>query len=161
MNLNGKQLVEQGIITNVPEENITQHGSDLNLIKVERLTTIGKIPKTGKTTLPIYEEVKLNSNNEWELQPGHYNITFSQGCNLPNNQMVLIRQRSSIARCGAIIHSSIFDSGFCTNQIGTLMTVIHTICIEEGARVAQAYAHICNPVENLYNGQFQNDKQRK
>ena len=46
--------------------------------------------------------------------------------------------------------------------MGTVMVVNETIFIEEGARVAQIYFHECTPVgeENLYNGQWQGDKQR-
>jgi deoxycytidine triphosphate deaminase len=43
--------------------------------------------------------------------------------------------------------------------MGTLMYVHTTIFIEENARVAQIYFHECEPAE-LYNGQWQNDKQR-
>jgi deoxycytidine triphosphate deaminase len=43
------------------------------------------------------------------------------------------------------------------------MVVLETIFIEQDARVAQVYFHECEPVapEQLYNGQWQNDKQRK
>jgi deoxycytidine triphosphate deaminase len=65
-------------------------------------------------------------------------------------------------RNGAIITSSIFDPGFKTNNVGTYMIVFETIFIEENARVAQMYFHECEPVaqDKLYNGQWQNDKQR-
>jgi len=74
----------------------------------------------------------------------------------------MIRQRSSLLRNGAIIASSIFDPGFTTENMGTIMIVTATIFIEQDARVGQMYFHECDEVneENLYNGQFQNDKQR-
>lgn len=177
MNLTGKQLAEQGIITNVKEENISQHGIDLNVIKIEKLSGQGFIPTVGKTKLVQYEEVELTSIvigeqtfNEsrfpievggWELAPGAYNVTFEQGCIIPADKMLLIRQRSSLLRNGVILHSSVFDAGFKTDRIGTIIVVINPITIEYGARIAQIYAHQWNEVENLYNGQYQNDAQRK
>lgn len=158
--LNGKEIVRRGIVTNVPEENIAQHGVDLNLIKVERVMGIGLIPVKGKTILPNYQEI-IATNGIWRLNPGVYNITFDQGCKIPSDVMCLIRQRSSLLRCGGQLHSSVFDAGFETENMGTFMVLFHPIDIEVGARVAQMYNHVSDEVENLYNGQFQKDSQRK
>jgi deoxycytidine triphosphate deaminase len=161
-NLTGKQLVELGIITGpITEENITQHGVDLNLIRVQKIVGIGTVPAVGKTVLAEKVDVELSSDNCWHLQPGAYDITLSQGCKVPKDKMLLIRQRSSLLRNGTVLSSSIFDSGFETTNIGTVMVVVNPIIIESDARVAQIYAHNSNEVENLYDGQFQNDKQRK
>jgi deoxycytidine triphosphate deaminase len=53
----------------------------------------------------------------------------------------------------------VFDPGFKTSNMGTIMLVTETIFIEEEARVAQIYFHKCDSAE-LYDGQFQDDKQR-
>lgn len=168
MNLTGKQLVEQGIITGpISEENIAQHGVDLNLVEVLRILGSGFIPKEGKTQLAPRERVepflqRINGKvvNTWNLEPGAYDITFAQGCKVPSNQKLQIVQRSSALRNGTILVSSLFDAGFYTDKIGTVMLVSEKIYIEEGARVAQVYATVSNEVENLYNGQFQADRQR-
>jgi deoxycytidine triphosphate deaminase len=96
----------------------------------------------------------------WLLYPGTYEITFWEGCKLPADYVGLIRQRSSLLRNGTIIHSSVFDPGFETEFMGCVMRVNETIFIEEDARVAQIYFHKCEEVSELYNGQWQNDKQR-
>lgn len=159
--LNGKEIIQRGIVTNVPEENIQQHGIDLNLIKVERFVdgTRGFIPKEGKTQLVKYEEI-TPINGKWSLMPGVYSITFSQGCKIPADQMLLIRQRSSMLRNGGQLHSSVFDAGFQTSAIGTVMQIWHPIDIEVGARIAQIYNHESHEVDNLYDGQWNHDKQR-
>ena len=48
-------------------------------------------------------------------------------------------------------------------EIDSLKTLLKAdpVDIEVGSRVAQIYNHQTDPVENLYCGQFQNDKQRK
>lgn len=168
MNLTGKQLVEQGIITNVEPENIAQHGVDLNLVKVERLIGTGFIPVEGKTKLVKYLEVEMelliNGVNAfaeptyvsgWRLAPGTYSVSFHQGCQIPADKMCLIRQRSSLLRNGTLLHSSVFDAGFKTDRIGTIIVVTQPIEIEYKARIAQIYSHNSNIVENLYNGQYQ------
>ena len=160
--LNGKEIVERGIVTFVPQENVAQHGVDLNLIKVQGFRGTGFIPRPvdQKTTLVEYVDIEP-VDNVWHLLPGIYNITFAQGCDIPSDTMLLIRQRSSLLRNGGTLHSSIFDAGFKTTNIGTVMVIHHPIKIEVGARIAQIYNHNCSVVENLYQGQFQNDKQRQ
>jgi deoxycytidine triphosphate deaminase len=53
----------------------------------------------------------------------------------------------------------VFDPGFETEFMGTLVYVHETIFIEKDARVAQIYFHECEPADK-YDGQWQNDKQR-
>ena len=159
--LNGKELIERKIITNVPEENVQQHGIDLNVIEIELLTGGGVIPHQGKTVLGNSVQQPLISDQAiWKLHPGTYSVRFSQGCDIPSDTMLLIRQRSSLLRNGTILHSSVFDTSFKTDNIGTVMIVTVPITIQYKARIAQIYNHNCTLVENLYNGQFQNDKQR-
>lgn len=186
-------MIDNGIITNVPEENIQQHGIDLNVTKIRRILGGGVVG--AKTILPEYQEIEFEKGlystleklfveiahgeedhrqwlakkvsdfydqqpRVWKLSPGTYDVTFSQGCNIPADQMLLIRQRSSVLRNGAILHSSVFDAGFKTDNIGTVMIVTVPLTIEHGARIAQIYNHLTTPVQNLYNGQWQGDKQR-
>lgn len=168
MNLTGKQLVSQGIITgDIGEDNIAQHGVDLNLIEVRRISGPGFIPLEGKTKLAnrsLVEKQWLDVDGlsvvGWRLDPGSYDITFAQGCNIPDNQRLQIVQRSSLLRNGAMLRSSMFDAGFNTKHIGTVIHLSEELWIQEGARVAQIYATTSNTVENLYDGQYQHDKQR-
>lgn len=157
--LNSKELLDRKIITNVPDENIAQHGIDLNVIEINLLIGQGIVPTIGKTTLPAKCDM-IPENGFWQLHPGTYEVTFSQGCNIPADVMLLIRQRSSLLRNGVILHSSVFDAGFKTDKMGTVILVTIPVIIGYNARIAQIYNHSCTPVENLYDGQFQNDKQR-
>lgn len=162
--LNSKELQE--VITNIENPKcIQQVGIDLELTVVRLINKAGAILRE-KTELPLYEDLLPFSTYQgvkgWLLHPGYYEVQFSQGCNIPNNVVLKIRQRSSLLRCGGEIHSSIFDPGFKTEQIGTFMLIHRTLFIEHGARIAQIYGSHCKPVEEnlLYNGQFQQDKQR-
>jgi deoxycytidine triphosphate deaminase len=160
--LNSNELIARGIITGpITEDNIAQHGIDLNVIQISRIEKgVGFIPAKGKTELPLYEKLQLTRLGRWELSPGIYDVVFAQGCNIPEDQMLLIRQRSSLLRCGAFICSNVYDAGFKTDNLGTMLNVVYPISIEYNARIAQIYNHQATPVDNLYDGQWQNDKQR-
>ncbi|MBJ7436426.1 MAG: hypothetical protein JHC54_12045 [Acinetobacter sp.] len=157
------------------EKNIQQVGIDLNLMEVARIDDRWKdcgAVLVDETKLPRYSAISPESvsgidGESWVLTVGVYSIVFTQGCDIPCDTVLFIRQRSSLLRCGTIIHSSVFDPGFKTKHIGCVMIVHAPIIIEVGARVAQIYGHKCSEVavEDLYGNeskgsQFQNDNQR-
>jgi len=170
--LNAEQVIEKGLLKlDYTKGKAAQIGYDLSLKEVNKIGiptntagTIGKVlkDKTELTTYTPQPLLSLDGSRGWLLYPGVYDITFHEGCKIPDNYVGLIRQRSSMLRNGTVLHSSVFDPGFETDFMGTVMVVNETIFIEAGARVAQIYFHECTPVhsDNLYNGQWQNDKQR-
>jgi len=177
--INAQQILDKGLLKlESSKGKAAQIGYDLSLKEVNRIgisvenssnaiyadNKIGKVlkDKTELTTYTPVDTTKLDGVDGWLLYPGAYDITFYEGCKIPSNYVGLIRQRSSMLRNGTVLHSSVFDPGFETENMGTVMVVNETIFIEEGARVAQIYFHECTPVgeENLYNGQWQGDKQR-
>ena len=56
--LTSKQLIDEGIITNVPNECIAQVGIDLQVDYFSKVAGMGFIPRTGKTQLPDYERIQ-------------------------------------------------------------------------------------------------------
>jgi deoxycytidine triphosphate deaminase len=163
--INAQQIIDKGLLKlGSSKGKAAQIGYDLSLKAVNKIGNVGKVLK-DKTELASYEpieKVQLDGHRGWLLHPGAYDITFWEGCDIPSNYVGLIRQRSSMLRNGTVLHSSVFDPGFSTEFMGTVMVVNETIFVEEDARVAQIYFHECTPVgeENLYNGQWQGDKQR-
>ena len=167
--LNVKQILDEGLLKlEHSKGKPAQVGFDLTLKQVNKIGNKGvNIPKIGKvlkdkTELTNYTPhglMNLDGVTGWLLYEGVYDITFNEGCKLPSNRVAFIKQRSSLYRNGATINSPVFDPGFETEFMGTLMFVHETLFIEENARVAQIYFHECEPAE-LYNGQWQGDKQR-
>ena len=166
MILNAEQLLEQNLLNlDNAKGKPAQVGYDLSVKEINKVGgSIGMawVDKTILNTHTPVEKRNLDGRNGWLLYAGVYDVIMNEGCDIPSNRVALIRQRSSLMRNGAIITSSIFDPGFKTPNIGTYMVVLETIFIEQDARVAQVYFHECEPVsqDNLYNGQWQNDKQR-
>lgn len=176
MQLTGKQILESNIITNLCSEGIQQQGVDVRLKNVfaivfslsdnEKNVHHGYIPAKGKTVAPKMDPIRPTKNSEekevWELLPGYYEVEFEEGCNIPNNIAMNFKTRSSLVRCGAEILSGQFDAGFETENMGAYLKVNLPIIIEKGARVAQAILTETYEVgtDQLYNGQWQGDKQR-
>lgn len=172
--LNAKQILEEGLLKlEHTQGKPAQVGYDLSLKQVNSIGSsgnnmnnrirdlIGKVlkDKTELTNYIPYPLQNLGGINGWLLYPGTYEVTFNEGCKIPANRVAFIKQRSSLYRNGVVINSPIFDPGFETDWMGTIMIVTKTIFIEENARVAQIYFHECESAE-LYDGQWQNDKQR-
>ena len=174
--LNTKQIIDEGLLLlENTKGKPAQVGFDLSLKAVQKIGNrisnspynvsrdgkIGKIlkDKTELTTYSPIEPINLDGVKGWLLYEGVYDITFNEGCNIPDNRVAFIKQRSSLYRNGAIINSPVFDPGFKTEFMGTLLYVHETIFIEQDARVAQIYFHECISTE-MYDGQWQGDKQR-
>ena len=173
--LNVKQILEEELLKlDETKGKPAQVGYDLSLKSVNKVGSsrvvggtfnkdakIGKVlkDKTELTTYIPLDTIQLDGNEGWLLYEGVYDITFWEGCNIPDNRVAFIKQRSSLYRNGAIINSPVFDPGFKTDNMGTLLYVHETIFIEKDARVAQIYFHECESAEK-YDGQWQNDKQR-
>jgi len=171
MMLNAEQIIEKGVLKlEHSKGKAAQIGYDLSVKEIKKVAEKGNgghIFK-NKTILPEYYDhnTELSQGPEprvegWRLYPGYYEVTFWEGCKIPNNLVGLIRQRSSVLRNGALIHSSVFDPGFETDSMGCFIAVFCPLFIERNARVAQMYFHECEPVAKGYDGQFQKDKQRK
>lgn len=172
--LNAQQILDEGLLKLTESKGkVAQVGYDLTLKSVNKVGNrtgdtnvytsgkIGKVlkDKTELTTYTPFNTVQLEGVEGWLLHPGTYDITFWEGCKIPDNRVAFIKQRSSLWRNGTLINSPVFDPGFETDNMGTIMLVNEVIFIEKDARVAQIYFHECVSAEK-YNGQWQNDKQR-
>ena len=172
MQLTGKQIVNRGIVTNVCEDGIQQQGVDVRIDKVFKVIgQAGRVPTKGKTIRPNLMEIHTHSikfgdevqSPYFHLEPGWYEVELLEGCNIGNNELLNFKTRSSLVRCGAVVHSGQFDAGFNTEKMGCFLQVNHPINIQKEARIAQAIVTESYEVNNedLYNGQWQGDKQRE
>lgn len=181
MQLTGKEIVQENIITGYVPEAIQQQGIDLRLMEVHELghvneqtkafeqnfhiDSIGVIPTEGKTRLPKSRPVEKDSYAGmfgWKLKPGYYEVVFDEGCAIPNDRVMVLITRSSGVRCGVEIISGQFDAGFNTEHMGGFMIVHEHVFIGDHARIAQTRITKTAPVDDdkVYDGQWQGDKQR-
>ncbi len=116
--LNAKQIVDEGLLLlEHTHGKPAQVGYDLSLKAVQKIGTrigynifndnaIGKVLK-NKTELTKYtpkSTIMLDGVEGWILHEGVYDITFNEGCKIPENRVAFIKQRSSLYRNGAIIN---------------------------------------------------------
>lgn len=154
--LNGQEIAANGWITNFDEKfAVQQHGIDLRVDRIGKIedSSMGHILKEGPVHLPQYEELQPVIGR-WVLLPGYYQVSFLENMTVPKDKMATIIQRSSAARCGIWILSSIFDAGFSVKGVSTFFEVHHLATIEKGARLAQVLFYDCTEVTNLYQGSF-------
>lgn len=171
--LNSSQILDEGLLKlEHTKGKPAQIGYDLSIKSLQKVRIYGggenpeyKIgmilkDKTGLTNYVPYEKQNVDGHDGWILYAGVYDVTFNEGCKIPENRVGFIKQRSSLYRNGAIINSPVFDPGFETDFMGTFLYVHETIFIEQDARIAQMYFYECTPAEK-YDGQWQGDKQRR
>ena len=101
------------------------------------------------------ETTRVDGKECWVLEPGTYAITFNEGCKIPANAAGFIIHRSSLYRTGTSITSPVWDPGFETQKMGTVMIVNVKLIVEKNARVAQMFIHTTEEPAELYDGQFQ------
>jgi len=135
--LNAKQIIAEGLLKlDETKGKPAQVGYDLSLKSVQKVGNrigynmfkegqIGKVlkDKTVLTTYTPVDTIMLEGNEGWLLHDGVYDITFWEGCKLPNNKVAFIKQRSSLYRNGAIINSPVFDPGFETTKSLTIIFI--------------------------------------
>ena len=159
MLLSAKQILEKGIIIPSPYSKVAQVGIDLSLAKVEKIVGGSVVYKDTTIVNPDFfiniETTKIDGKDCWVLEPGTYAISFNEGCNIPENYTGLILHRSSLYRTGTQIVSPVWDPGYHTETMGTVMIVHVKLIVERDARVCQILFHENNAVDELYNGQFQ------
>ncbi len=162
MQLTGNEIIERGIIKHYCAEGVQQQGIDVRLDRIYKIdqSQIGMVPVMGKTRIPKYHDVKPDDDGVFHLDAGYYEVTLAEACDIPSNASLHYKTRSSLVRCGALVHSGQFDAGFKTDAMGCFLQVIHPIEIARGARIAQAIVFESNEVTNTYEGQFMNDCQR-
>jgi len=181
--LNGRQIVDEGIVTflsqdeELREKQIQQVGVDLRVLSIEQARGPLVVPHDHhphcEKAMPIVSALPVDDDawgyQYYDLAPGWYHVTFEEGCNIPDNLWLQIRQRSTFLRAGTLLCSSVFDPGFVTRRMGTVFHVFKPgiTRVYIGARFAQAVVHHVNPVahEDLYGSEqkgssYQNDKQR-
>lgn len=157
--LTAKQILDQGIVIPSEYSKPAQVGIDLSLASVHKCLGGSVVFKDRTYINPeFFEEVgtQLVDHKEcWVLDSGTYAITFNEGCKIPANAAAFIIHRSSLYRTGTSIVSPVWDPGFQTEQMGTVMIVNVKLIVEKNARVAQMIVHETKEDAELYDGQWQ------
>jgi dUTP pyrophosphatase len=142
------------------DEQVQPNGIDITVREVSSYASRGNLTETNEgRVLSRITPLVFDGHHGVDLLPGAYLITFNEVVNLPNNIMALARPRSSLNRCGASIHSAVWDAGY-SGRSQALMVVYNThgFRLHKNARVAQlVFMYTSGHVGKGYSGKYQGE----
>lgn len=115
------------------------NGIDLTVEAIWRLVGPGALG-TSERGLPERAAVEPGADGWYTLDPGAYIVLLHERVQLPPNLMGLSWPRSTMLRCGAQVHTAVWDAGY-SGQPETLLVVSNP----QGMRLG-ATAGICQLV---------------
>jgi dUTP pyrophosphatase len=141
---------------------VQPHGIDLRLESVWRFASAGGIgrdaPGGADRTLPDRDEMAFDATGAVALAPGAYLVRFVEIVHLPTDLMALARPRSTLLRCGAALHTAVWDAGY-EGRSEALLVVSnpHGLRLERGARVCQLVFFPLDAPGAAYTGAYQGE----
>jgi dUTP pyrophosphatase len=141
------------------DEQVQPNGIDLTLKEVFNLEEPGIIPvDNANRKLSALVTLPFDASNRIHLLPGNYLVTYNEIVSLPKDVMALGRTRSSLLRCGAAIHTAVWDAGY-SGRSQSLIVVYNKdgIILEKNARLLQLVFFRLGSMTEGYCGIFQNE----
>ena len=84
-------------------------------------------------------------------------VTYNETITVPPDCAGMVLPRSSLMRCGAVLHSALWDPGYSGKGQG-LLVVYHPLKLYRNARIAQFVLwRMEQPAAKLYEGQYQGE----
>ena len=156
-------IEEEQMVTGLlePDKQLQPAGLDVTLGAIFELTEAGRL---GEDERLVPDRVPL-AFDFWgwmRLGPGSYMIQLNEAVKLPLDVMALGRPRSTLLRCGAALHTAVWDPGY-SGRSECLLTVHNPSGIElqKDARVMQlVFFRLEQPAEAGYSGRYQGENLR-
>ena len=142
-----------------PEVQLQPAGFDLTISGVSRFSGIGALDFTNEQReLPDLDPLHFDSGGHpITLGPGGYLVTYSEEIHVPDDCAGLVLPRSSLMRCGAVLHSALWDPGYRGRGQG-LLTVHNELLLYPRARIGQfILIRTEQAAEKLYSGKYQGE----
>ena len=157
-----KLIKEKGLVSDYIdlEKQLQPNGFDLTVGKVYQICTQGEIACDGKIT-PALIELPIHIGDFWTLNEGVYIIAFNEILKFPKGIAGIGIQRSTVARCGAMINVSSWDSGY--EGRGQNVLVVHNrlgLNLQQNARVVQIHFIKIIGKNFSYKGNYQHENIR-
>jgi dUTP pyrophosphatase len=153
-----------------PERQVQPHGVDLRLESVWRFAGAGLVgrdpsptpgaaePASPDRVLPEREPLPFDDQGSLQLPPGAYLVRFEEIVHLPLDLMALARPRSTLLRCGATLHTAVWDAGYQGRSEALLVVANpHGLRLECGARICQMIFLPLDAVGAGYAGSYQGE----
>jgi len=118
---------------------VQPNGVDLTLRDISRYDGPGLIDfSNARRSLPKLAPVAFDAAGNAHLKPGSYLVTFNEIVHIPLDLAALGRTRSSLLRCGAALHTAVWDAGY-SGRSQCLMVVYNDsgVTLTRDARIMQ------------------------
>jgi dUTP pyrophosphatase len=141
---------------------VQPHGIDLRLETVWRFASAGTVghdgPGGAARALSEREPVPYDAAGALRLAPGAYLVRFVEVVHLPTDVMALARPRSTLLRCGAALHTAVWDAGYVGRSEALLVVSNpHGLRLERGARLCQLVFFLLDAPGTAYAGAYQHE----
>jgi len=141
------------------EEQVQPNGIDFTLREVALLQSSGKIAvQNNQRMVSDLSPLAFDGLGFIDLVPGSYIVTFNEIVHMPRNVMALALPRSSLLRCGATIHTAVWDAGY-SGRSQSLM-VVHNpqgFRLQRDARIVQLVFFQLTRETEGYRGVYQGE----
>jgi deoxycytidine triphosphate deaminase len=139
-----------------PNYALTSNGIDVTIGELESLESGGKMGVNTKLLAKTKEKPLIH--NYWSIRPGEACLATSEfKMRIPDGMVQTYHIRSSLARVGITMNSSVGDSGFNGKlQVLLVNNGPFSFNLERGARVFQAITHTA-PNASKYDGSYNED----
>lgn len=134
------------------EEQVQPNGVDLTIGEIFMFEGMGTLGK--KKIFPSMKQLKPDENGYYNLKRGEYLVRYREIVQVPENAIGLVFPRSTLQRMGAIIYTSVWDSGYKGRGVGLLVVFNRDgIRIHKDARICQIVFMDARP-SGLYKGSY-------
>jgi dUTP pyrophosphatase len=135
------------------------NGFDLTLRTVATFRSPGQLTlDNAERRLPEMLPLEFNPDGMLHLMPGCYSLTYNEVVHLPKDVMALGLSRSSLLRCGASLHTAVWDAGY-EGRSESLLVVNNSqgLLLKKNARVLQLVFFRLSGKTEGYQGRYQGE----
>lgn len=141
------------------EQQLQPNGFDLTLREVALMQSPGRIAVANNQRLVSdLAPLVFDGLGFIDLMPGVYSITYNEIVHMPNNITALATPRSSLLRCGVMIHTAVWDAGY-SGRSQSLMVVFNPqgFRLQRNARIVQLVFFQLTQETEGYRGTYQGE----
>jgi dUTP pyrophosphatase len=158
-------IAKRGLVTGAIDlkHQLQPASVDLTVEKVFSLGEAGALDfDNSERVIPKTQEVSFDGDGWVKLAPGNYKIRFNEAVRLPAGIAALTVSRSSLARCGCLVHVGWWDPGYEGRGEACLVVGGEGLRLRRGAKVAQmVFVKMSEDASELYAGIHQKENLKK
>lgn len=144
----------------IGEEQHQQAGTDVTLQHVFKFNSPGKVDFNNKErVLSECEQLQFDENDFVFLPKGFYKVRYNEIIRIPADLAAYIMPRSTMLRCGATLHSALWDPGYEGRGEGLLEVGNENgMYVKKNARIGQiVFMSLKEESQELYEGRYKGE----